>query len=55
MFKCSNVVKKVTELQEDVRQWITCPNYFYVGIHPLVAGKEDTERKFLCTVTLTTA
>ena len=50
---CSNTAKKVTELQEDVRHWMTCPTDGYVGTTALVVGKEDVVRKLLYTVAFT--
>ena len=50
---CSNTAKKVTELQDDVRRWMTCPTDGYVGTTALVVGKEDVVRKLLYTVAFT--
>ena len=50
----SNTAKKVTELQEDVRKWMTCRNDGYVGTTTLVAGKEYVSGKLLCVVALMT-
>ena len=50
---CSNTAKKVTELQDDVRRWMTCPATGYVGTTALVIGKEDVVRKLLYTVAFT--
>ena len=51
---CSNTAKKVTESQDDVRQWMTCPTDGHVGTTALVVGKEDAVRKLLYTVAFTT-
>ena len=50
---CANTAKKVTELQDDVRRWMTCPQEGYVGTTALVVGKEDVVRKLLCTAAFT--
>lgn len=47
---CVNVAKQLTDLQDEVRIWMTDPKKLIHGTTVFVVGPEDTEQKKLYTV-----